>query len=351
MAYFSNYTGYHNDEYHTRLIALEGVINSLSTTANYISTLIPTLENSITSLSDKAYVRSYYQKGVAATDSQSFSAGNFMPLNCIITTNNLSGTLPNNTYTLDLVAPNATYGFSLGEDNYYTHPFIYTQTGSANARITFNLEIESTITMRFINKNDNYSAMYGIFGKLDTVLSTSTGVEPPANVYYQGNSSSAQSFDQQSIQYTIPAGEHFIELRYRKGSTTGSSNSFIFKFLDPIITPNYNFADGFFIVPITGYYYISFTHKNASTAANTTSMVVLYHLDAENNILEYNPIGNIPGGVSMSNIYYANAGEKFCVGGGFSNKTIPNSTVTTVNVTFLTYTGKYNNEFTVYRLD
>jgi hypothetical protein len=90
-------------------------------------------------------------------------------------------------------------------------------------------ESDCIVTIQYINYAEA-SYDYGMFGKLDTAIATdgltaSSGSSSPSDSAsnYQlamaSNSSSAQT-----ISYTVPAGEHFIDIKYGKDDATNSNN-------------------------------------------------------------------------------------------------------------------------------
>lgn len=345
MAYFSNYTGFHNDEYHTRLIALEGAYSTLSTTANSITTSINSLQNSINSLNNKVFSKAYVgpDTGAAAM----VSANSYLSFDRIVEDTNSTSYTYTNTYSI-AAAPSASYEFELNENNYYESTNTDYRTASVE-RVTLNLERPCAVKIGFINYSfPGYN--YGIFGKIDTTLSTTYTVDGTTSCELVCAGSTYHKATQQILIYSIPSGSHYIDIKYTKTANSSRNNdSLQFKILN--VQPSYNFNDdGIFVVPVTGYYYITYTTKNAISAVATGYTTILYHLDIENNILEFNALGFVPGGESIANIYHATIGDKFIIGAGFSNKTIPDSTVTTLSGTARYTTGKNNNEFTIYKL-
>ena len=145
-------------------------------------------------------------------------------------TSQLQGGLPTNTYTVTTKVSGATYGFNLNTSTGY---YVSTNNGVAKsasvARINMNFESSCVVTIQYINYAEaNYD--YGMFGKLDTAVATdgltaSSGSSSPSDSTsnYQlamaSNNSSAQT-----ITYTVPSGEHFIDIKYGKDDGTDSNN-------------------------------------------------------------------------------------------------------------------------------
>lgn len=145
-------------------------------------------------------------------------------------TNQLEGGVPTNTYTVTTQVSGASYGFNLNASTgYYTS----TNNGQSNsasvARINMDFESSCVVTIQYINYAEaDYD--YGMFGKLDTTVSTngltaSSGSSSPddSTSNYQlamcSNSSSPQT-----ITYNVPAGQHYIDVKYGKDDATDSNN-------------------------------------------------------------------------------------------------------------------------------
>lgn len=145
-------------------------------------------------------------------------------------TSQLVGGVPTNTYTVSNYAPNADYGFNLNSSTGY---YVSTNDGVAKsasvARINMDFESDCLVTITYINyAEQNYD--YGMFGKLDTTVATdgltaSSGSSSPSDSTsnYQlarcSNSSSTQT-----ITYTVPAGEHYIDVKYGKDDASDGGN-------------------------------------------------------------------------------------------------------------------------------
>lgn len=147
-------------------------------------------------------------------------------------TNQLSGGIPTNTYTITTQVSGASYGFNLNSSTGY---YVSTNNGVAKsasvARINMDFESSCLVTIQYINYAEaNYD--YGMFGKLDTAVATdgltansSTGTSSPSDstnnyeLAMASNSSSAQT-----ITYNVPSGQHFIDIKYGKDDATNSNN-------------------------------------------------------------------------------------------------------------------------------
>jgi hypothetical protein len=63
---------------------------------------------------------------------------------------------------------------------------------------------------------------YGIFGNIDTALGTTQTVDN--NAFYTCSTNNDNSNTVKTLTYNIPAGNHFIDIKYRKDAATDSNN-------------------------------------------------------------------------------------------------------------------------------
>ena len=145
-------------------------------------------------------------------------------------TSQLQGGLPTNTYTITTQVSGASYGFTLNNNTGY---YVSTNNGVAKsasvARINMDFESSCVVTIQYINYAEaNYD--YGMFGKLDTAVATtgltaSSGSSSPSDSTsnYQLAMASNNS-GTQTITYNVPAGQHFIDVKYGKDDATDSNN-------------------------------------------------------------------------------------------------------------------------------
>ena len=147
-------------------------------------------------------------------------------------TSQLVNNIPSNTYTITTQVSGASYGFNLNSGTGY---YVSTNNGVAKsasvARINMNFESSCIVTIQYINYAEaNYD--YGMFGKLDTAVATdgltansSTGASSPSDSTsnYQ-LAMASNSASTQTISYTVPAGQHFIDIKYGKDDATDSNN-------------------------------------------------------------------------------------------------------------------------------
>ena len=135
-------------------------------------------------------------------------------------TNQLSGSVPVNTYSVN-ARSGASYGFSLNSNGYYESTNKSRGNSAAVCRVNFNLESDCNITFSYINYAEaTYD--YGIFGRIDTALGTTYSAD--SNTYLSCNSSSYNKSSVQTLTYQMTAGTHYIDVKYRKDSSQNSYN-------------------------------------------------------------------------------------------------------------------------------
>lgn len=134
----------------------------------------------------------------------------------------LVGGQPDNTYTVTSTVSGASYGFELNSSTgYYVSNNDGQNSSAAVCRVNFELETSCLVTISYINYAEaTYD--YGIFGAIDTALGTTYSADSGA--YYTCNSSSDNTSDVKTLTYTISSGSHFIDIKYRKDTSTSSNN-------------------------------------------------------------------------------------------------------------------------------
>lgn len=117
-----------------------------------------------------------------------------------------------------------TYGFALNDKGYYESTNKGKASSWALCKVTINAPVAFTLTIPYISSGEN-SYDYGIFGQLDTELAnsyTDDGATNSAKVKL--NCKGQSSTDVKQVSYDVPAGEHFIEIKYRKDSSGNQGN-------------------------------------------------------------------------------------------------------------------------------
>ena len=119
-----------------------------------------------------------------------------------------------------------TYGFSYDSTTGY---YVSTNTGKHSTfsmcRLNLSVSHTSILTLSCISYGEN-NYDYGILSKLDTTLSSSSSADSSYHKSFRGASSASAV----TVTYGVPAGEHFIYIKYRKdGSGVSGTDTFKFK--------------------------------------------------------------------------------------------------------------------------
>ena len=135
-----------------------------------------------------------------------------------------------------------TYGFALNDAGYYESNNQKKGSSWALCKVTINAPQPFTLTIPYISSGEsNYD--YGIFGQLDTELANSSADDgTTGSTKVKLNCKGQASTDVKQVSYDIPAGEHFIEIKYRKdGSGDQGNDSLQFKIDSPytLVNPIY----------------------------------------------------------------------------------------------------------------
>ena len=127
-----------------------------------------------------------------------------------------------NTYNVTTQVSGASYGFPLNSNTgYYTSNNNAKANSAAVARINFELDSSCVMTIQYINYAEaTYD--YGIFGNIDQALGTTQAAD--SNVFYSCNTNNDNTNTAKTLTYNIPAGTHFIDIKYRKDNATDSNN-------------------------------------------------------------------------------------------------------------------------------
>lgn len=137
-------------------------------------------------------------------------------------TSQLVSHMPSNTYTVTTQKSGASYGFPLNSTTgYYTSNNDGKSNSAAVCTVNFNFETPCLVTISYINYAEaTYD--YGIFSQIDGSLGTTYTADSGA--YHTCSGSSDNTSAVQTLTYTIPAGTHTIDIKYRKDQATDSYN-------------------------------------------------------------------------------------------------------------------------------
>lgn len=122
----------------------------------------------------------------------------------------------------------ATYGFELNSSGYYESKNKGIDNSAALCRVQIHLAKKSNIIFTCINyAEDDFD--FGILGRASQALSTSSEVDD-SGVYEKSFKGLSQSSPQTYTYYSGPAGDFFIDVKYRKDRSQSKNNdSFQFK--------------------------------------------------------------------------------------------------------------------------
>lgn len=145
-------------------------------------------------------------------------------------TSQLVGGVPTNNYTITTQVSGASYGFNLNSSTGY---YVSTNNGVSKsasvARINMDFESDCLVTIQYINYAEaDYD--YGMFGNLDTAVATdgltasSGGSSPSDSTSHYKIAKCSNSTSAQTVTYEVPAGEHFIDVKYGKDDASDSGN-------------------------------------------------------------------------------------------------------------------------------
>ena len=140
------------------------------------------------------------------------------------------GAIPDPTVT---TAPGASYGFNLNSSTgYYVSSNAGLSSSAAVCRVTFDLPVPCLVTFQYINYAEaTYD--FGIFGKIDTTLSTNAWNSSSSGGDYTTdagleqirlNTSSSNTSTPQTLTYEIQSGEHYIDIKYGKDQASDENN-------------------------------------------------------------------------------------------------------------------------------
>lgn len=138
-------------------------------------------------------------------------------------TNQLQGEgMPNNSYEVG-ARSGASYGFAKS-GNYYVSQNKGVNSSAALCRVTCECETEALLTIKYIvyTSDDESKYDYCMFGNLDTNLLTSNSEDSSTNLYHNGKNESSTS--EKTLTYTIPAGSHYFDIKYRKDTSYNEGN-------------------------------------------------------------------------------------------------------------------------------
>lgn len=115
-------------------------------------------------------------------------------------------------------------GFELNDNQFYESTCQGISNGYSLCKVTFNNEQETPLKISYIDfAESNFD--YGIFGNIDQDFSNDNSDEgETGSQKVKLNCKGQSSADTKELEYTIPAGEHYIYIKYRKDSGDDADN-------------------------------------------------------------------------------------------------------------------------------
>ena len=122
------------------------------------------------------------------------------------------------------------YGFELNSSGYYVNENKGINKSASVCKVHFHVPVEATITFTYINySEEGYD--FGVFGNIDVPLSTSyyaagsSGATITDSSYKLAcNTSTHNKSSEQTLTYTMEAGDHDIYVKYSKDDASSSNN-------------------------------------------------------------------------------------------------------------------------------
>lgn len=146
-------------------------------------------------------------------------------------------------YTIENIS---TKGFELNNNQFYESTCQGVSNGYSLCKVIFNNEEELTFKISYINSSEaNYD--YGMFGNIDQDFSNNNSDEgATGSQKVKLNCKGQSSTDTKELEYTIPAGEHYIYIKYKKdGGGSEGNDSLQFKipsYMDGVVITNEKMA-------------------------------------------------------------------------------------------------------------
>ena len=175
-------------------------------------------------------------------------------------------------------APNASYGFNLNSSTgYYVSTNAMQANSAAVCRVSFNLPVRCLVTIQYINYAEaTYD--YGIFGNVDTALSTASTAD--SNVKLACSTNAYNVSTPQTLTYEVLSGSHYIDIKYIKDNATDSNNDNLqFKILSIEPIDAYDFYYTYELQNISQEHSLSFVFGNVQyffVTSQTDSNANLY---------------------------------------------------------------------------
>lgn len=131
--------------------------------------------------------------------------------------------LPVKTFSVEAVS-GASYGFALNSNSYYESKNYHVSSSYALCKVVFNVSSATTARFDCINSGEsNYD--YGLISQIDQTLSLSNNDDgSTGTTTVLKNFKGASSTSVVQVNVSVPAGEHFVYVKYRKDGSGNSGN-------------------------------------------------------------------------------------------------------------------------------
>ena len=123
-------------------------------------------------------------------------------------------------YTVENIS--TTYVFALNGSGFYESGNKGQNNSYSLCKVTFNLEYAISLPITVIN-NGEAKYDFGIFSEVDTEL-TNDNVTDTTGVFKAFSGVNDSSTTEKTLTYAMPAGEHFIYIKYKKDSSSNNGN-------------------------------------------------------------------------------------------------------------------------------
>lgn len=124
-------------------------------------------------------------------------------------------------YTVENVSEK---GFELNDNQFYESTCKGISNGYSLCKVIFNNEQKLTFNISYINSGES-TYDYGMFGNVDQDFSNNSSDEgETGSQKVKLNCKGQSSTDTKELEYTIPAGEHYIYIKYRKDNGGDQGN-------------------------------------------------------------------------------------------------------------------------------
>ena len=231
--------------------------------------------------------------------------------------------------------------FVLQSSGYYrsTAPTLTSYTYSI-ARIDFDMRTEAEVEIawkRYVSSYSYGNECFGIISNVDTELAASgTSSDSSSSIFcYVGNTKTSTLTGTTKV--TIPAGKHFLHIKYRYGNYYAGSNYFEFKINTPC--PDVKMYDVSHLFPTYGNYNVQAqSYADGFTESDLVTIGYNYRpvIEVNNDILSV--VNHVPNGVTGFEVYI----------NGALKDTIAYDGSTGFSVDLTTYGANAADEYDVY---